>query len=67
VWGAAAGAALSLVTARLLREQLFGVAPDDPATLIMVGALLLAVAVVATLTPARRAMRVSPSSALAAE
>jgi len=67
VWGAAAGAALSLATARLLREQLFGVAPDDPTTLLMVGALLLAVALVATLTPARRAMRVSPSSALAAE
>jgi ABC-type antimicrobial peptide transport system permease subunit len=67
VWGAAAGAALSLATARLLREQLFGVAPDDPMTLLMVGALLLAVAVLATLTPARRAMRVTPSSALAAE
>jgi putative ABC transport system permease protein len=67
VWGAVAGAALSLATARLLREQLFGVAPDDPTTLLMVGALLLAVAVLATLTPARRAMRVSPSTALAAE
>jgi predicted permease len=67
VWGAAAGAALSLATARLLREQLFGVAPDDPTTLLLVGALLLAVAVLATLTPARRAMRVMPSSALAAE
>jgi putative ABC transport system permease protein len=67
VWGAVAGAALSLATARLLREQLFGVAPDDPATLLTVAALLLAVAVLATLTPARRAMRVMPSSALAAE
>jgi predicted permease len=67
VWGALAGAALSLATARLLREQLFGVAPDDPATLLMVVALLLAVAVLATLTPARRAMRVTPSTALAAE
>ena len=67
VWGAVAGAALSLATAGLLREQLFGVAPDDPTTLLMVGALLLAVAVLAILTPARRAMRVTPSSALAAE
>jgi predicted permease len=67
VWGALAGAALSLATARLLREQLFGVAPDDPTTLLMVSALLLSVAVLATLTPARRAMRVMPSSALAAE
>ena len=67
VWGAAAGTALSLATARLLREQLFGVAPNDPATLLIVGALLLTVAVLATLTPARRAMRVMPSRALAAE
>jgi ABC-type antimicrobial peptide transport system permease subunit len=67
VWGAVAGAALSLATARLLREQLFGVAPDDPTTLLVVAALLLAVAVLATLMPARRAMRVMPSSALAAE
>jgi len=67
LWGALTGAALSLATARLLREQLFGVAPDDPTTLLLVGALLLAVAVLATLTPARRAMRVMPSSALTAE
>jgi predicted permease len=67
VWGAVAGAVLSLATARLLRGQLFGVEPSDPTTLLMVGALLLAVAVLATLTPARRAMRVTPSSALAAE
>jgi predicted permease len=67
VWGAVAGTALSLGTARLLRDQLFGVAPDDPVTLLLVGALLLAVAVLATLTPARRAMRVMPSTALASE
>jgi putative ABC transport system permease protein len=67
VWGAVAGAAMSLAAARLLREQLFGVAPDDPTTLLIVGGLLLAVAALATLAPARRAMRVTPASALAAE
>ena len=67
VWGAIAGTVLSLLTTRLLREQLFGVAPNDPTTLMVVGALLLGVAVLATITPARRAMRVMPSSALAAE
>jgi ABC-type lipoprotein release transport system permease subunit len=35
--------------------------------LLIVGGLLLAVAALATLAPARRAMRVTPASALAAE
>lgn len=67
LWGAAAGVALSLATARLLRDQLFGVSPQDPATLAAVGVTLLAVAFVATVVPARRAIRVPPVQALAAE
>jgi putative ABC transport system permease protein len=67
LWGAAVGIALSLATARLLREQLYGVSPDDPVTLATVGATLLAVALVATIVPARRAMRVTPLEALAAD
>lgn len=62
--GVVLGVILSLITARLLRRQLFGVATTDPATLISVTVLLAAVALVATFVPARRAMRVAPSVAL---
>jgi predicted permease len=67
VWGALAGSLLSLATARLLREQLFGVRAEDPMTLAMVVATLLGVALIATFVPARRAMRVTPARALAGE
>jgi ABC-type lipoprotein release transport system permease subunit len=43
------------------------VAARDPATLVVVVATLLGVALVATFVPARRAMRVTPSRALSAE
>jgi hypothetical protein len=67
VWGGLAGIALSLATARLLRDQLYGVSSDDPTTLGVVGLTLFGVALVATFVPARRAMRVSPARALTAE
>jgi predicted permease len=67
VWGVLVGGVLSLVTVQLLREQLYGVAARDPATLVAVVATLLGVALVATFVPARRAMRVTPSRALSAE
>ena len=67
VWGVVVGVALSLATARVLRGQLYGVSSQDPATLFTVVATLLGVAVVATLVPAMRAIRVTPSRALAAE
>ncbi len=65
-FGAVFGVGLSLLTARLLREQLFGVAPTDPLTLGAVVGLLGMVALLATLVPARRAMRVAPIVALQA-
>lgn len=64
VGGGLVGVVLSLATARLLRQQLFGVAPTDPTTLVAVVLLLLAVTIAATLIPARRAMRVPPAMAL---
>jgi len=49
---------------RLLKSLLFEVTPTDPATLLSVACLLLAVAAVATFLPARRAARIDPLIAL---
>jgi predicted permease len=64
VAGLAAGIAIALVTSRLLRGLLFGVAPHDPVTLGAVAFLLAAVGVTACLLPALRAARVDPAVAL---
>jgi len=58
------GFALSGATTRLLRGQLFGVSPLDPATFAAVAGLLVVIALVAMVVPARRAMRVAPIVAL---
>ena len=51
-------------TSRFLRTLLFGVAPNDPATLGAVAAMLLFVSVLACYLPARRAAGVDPMVAL---
>jgi predicted permease len=65
---AGAGAALGLAAAvplmPLMSSQLFGIGALDPVTVAGVPALLLLVAAVACLVPARRAMRVDPVTAL---
>ena len=58
------GVAGSLAATRLLSSLLHGVAPTDPATYAGVCVLIAGVALLATLVPARRAMRVEPVSAL---
>jgi putative ABC transport system permease protein len=58
--GMAAAAALT----RLLKSLLVGVTPGDPKTLAMAGAVLLAVAVLASTSPALRAARSDPAKAL---
>jgi ABC-type antimicrobial peptide transport system permease subunit len=65
--GTLLGLAGALALARVLRGQLFGVAPNDPATLGIVTALLLGVALIATWIPAWRATRVDPMIALRTE
>jgi len=52
---------------RLITGMLFGVSPSDPWTFAVIAIALLATALVATLTPARRAARVDPMIALRAE
>jgi putative ABC transport system permease protein len=54
----------SFLTGRLLRGQLVGVGALDPLALCGTVALLLSVALIATLIPARRATRADPLQAL---
>jgi predicted permease len=67
VLGLVIGAPAALAAARLIRSQLFGVGPADPATLLATCVVLAAVAIVAGFLPARRAARVDPVVALRAE
>jgi len=62
--GVAVGTAAALAATRLLRGSLYGVSASDPLTLTVVAASLVAVGLVATLIPARRATRVDPTRAL---
>ncbi len=62
--GVLAGGALAIVLSRVLRTFLFEVQPSDPATLIVVGALFVGVALLACWVPVRRAAKVDPLEAL---
>ena len=64
ILGAAVGAVLSVWATRLLRGSVYGVQTSDPATIGAVIAVLLGVAALAILLPARRATRVDPTTAL---
>jgi putative ABC transport system permease protein len=63
--GAVLGAVLSVLTTRLLREQLYGVSPGDPLTILAIAALLMVVSSLAASVPTWRAVRISPMIALA--
>ncbi len=65
--GMLAGVLLGIGLSRLARGLLIGVSPGDPATLAVVAAVLGAVAVAASLVPARRAAGVHPMEALRSE
>jgi putative ABC transport system permease protein len=62
--GVLGGMALAVVVSGVLRSFLFEVQPGDPATFIVVGALFVAVGLLACWAPARRAGRVDPLEAL---
>jgi predicted permease len=65
--GVLMGAPCAWAAARLVRAQLYGIAPGDPRTLLASAAILLATALAASLIPALRASRVTPVDALREE
>jgi ABC-type antimicrobial peptide transport system permease subunit len=62
--GVAGGTAAALGLTRLMVNELFGVAPQDPLTFAAVAILLTLVALLACYLPARHAVRVDPMVAL---
>lgn len=67
VTGIMLGIGLSLATVRLLRSAVYGVSPTDPVTFAGVSAMLLIVAVLASLMPAIRLAQLDPAITLRAE
>ena len=67
VLGVAGGLAGAFYVTRRVESQLFGVAPNDPLTLGAAVIMLLVVALLAGLLPARRATGIDPILALRAE
>ena len=65
--GVAVGAAAALANVRLMRSYIWGVQPHDPVTLIAVVATLLIVALIASVIPALRVLRLDPAMTLRAE
>jgi predicted permease len=65
--GVVAGLGAAALITRLVQSTLFGLAPWDPISQAVAVAMMLAVAIVAALVPARRATRLDPVSALRAE
>jgi putative ABC transport system permease protein len=58
---------MALAVGRLVASLLYGIAASDPAAMAMVAAILLLIAIAATLLPAWRAGRSDPMGALRAE
>ena len=65
--GIVLGTAAALALTGSLRSLLFAVSPGDPLTLAAVATMLIAVSLVATFAPVRRATRIAASTALRAD
>jgi ABC-type antimicrobial peptide transport system permease subunit len=65
--GIALGFCSAILVMRFLEGMLFGVTPLDPVTFMAAAFLFLAVSLLASLVPARRATTVSPLVALRTE
>jgi ABC-type antimicrobial peptide transport system permease subunit len=62
--GVAIGIPAAVGLSLLVRSQLYGLSPHDPATLVLAAFALAAVACVAGFIPAFRASRIDPTQAL---
>jgi putative ABC transport system permease protein len=65
--GLVVGAVAAVFATRVLANLLFAVGPNDRLTFVGIAALLLLVALIGCLIPARRAVRVDPMKALRTE
>ncbi len=61
------GVVAAFLLTRFMESMLVGVAPTDPSTFVIIAVLFGAVAGIASLLPALRAMRIDPIAALRAE
>jgi ABC-type antimicrobial peptide transport system permease subunit len=65
--GLAVGLIVSLIATPVLQSMLVNLSATDPVTFVTVSALLIAIALVASYVPARRATRIDPITTLRAE
>jgi predicted lysophospholipase L1 biosynthesis ABC-type transport system permease subunit len=65
--GLVVGGLLGIAAGALLRNQLFGIRPGDPATWAVITVVLVGVSILASWLPARRALKIDPALALRAE
>ena len=65
--GAAIGAVVAVAATRVLETLLHGVSPADPPTFAAIVLMVVAIALLASYIPARRALRIDPAEALRAD